>query len=161
MSPNLQAELGAALRTVLDEMSATTAQLITVLDEEREALNSADAKALNRSGEAKQMLMRRLEQLDVERLHLSSTSAEAAQQMEPTWREPAQRRARRPAIDASTARPVRAYRHRCANHYVQPERRRPRHASLGTARPGLIRIPRAGQRARVTAVAPPSPGIDP
>jgi flagellar biosynthesis protein FlgN len=73
MSPNLQAELGAALRTVLDE--------------EREALNSADAKALNRSGEAKQMLMRRLEQLDVERLHLSSTSAEAAQQMEPTWRE--------------------------------------------------------------------------
>jgi flagella synthesis protein FlgN len=87
MSPNLQAELGAALRTVLDEMSATTAQLITVLDEEREALNSADAKALNRSGEAKQMLMRRLEQLDVERLHLSSTSAEAAQQMEPTWRE--------------------------------------------------------------------------
>lgn len=87
MSPNLQAELGAALRTVLDEMSGTTAQLIAVLDEEREALMSADAKALNRSGEAKQMLMRRLEQLDVERLHLSSTSPEAAQQMDGTWRE--------------------------------------------------------------------------
>jgi flagella synthesis protein FlgN len=87
MSPNLQAELGAALRTVLDEMSATTAQLITVLDEEREALNSADAKALNRAGEAKQMLMRRLEQLDVERLHLSSTSSGTAQQMEANWRE--------------------------------------------------------------------------
>jgi len=87
MSPNLQAELGAALRAVLDEMSATTAQLITVLDEEREALNAADAKALNRSGEAKQMLMRRLEQLDVERLHLCSTSIEAAQQVETQWQE--------------------------------------------------------------------------
>ncbi len=87
MSPNLQAELGAALRSVLDDMSATTAQLIHVLDEEREALNSADAKALNRAGEAKQMLMRRLEQLDVERLHLCSTSAEAAQQVDTQWRE--------------------------------------------------------------------------
>jgi flagellar biosynthesis protein FlgN len=87
MSPTLQAELGAALRTVLDEMSATTAQLITVLDEEREALTSADAKALNRAGEAKQMLMRRLEQLDVERLHLSSTSSEAASQADPAWRQ--------------------------------------------------------------------------
>ena len=87
MSPNLQAELGAALRTVLDEMSATTAQLITVLDEEREALSCADAKALNRAGEAKQMLMRRLEQLDVERLHMCSASTEASQQAEPAWRE--------------------------------------------------------------------------
>lgn len=87
MSPTLQAELGAALRTVLDEMSATTAQLITVLDEESEALHSADAKALNRAGEAKQMLMRRLEQLDVERLHLSNTSTEAAQQTDAAWRE--------------------------------------------------------------------------
>ncbi len=82
----MQAELGAALRSVLDDMSATTAQLIHVLDEEREALNSADAKALNRAGEAKQMLMRRLEQLDVERLHLCSTSAEAAQQVDTQWR---------------------------------------------------------------------------
>ncbi|RUL76116.1 flagella synthesis protein FlgN [Dyella choica] len=87
MSPNLQAELGAALRAVLDEMGATTSQLIAVLDEEREALNVADAKALNRAGEAKQMLMRRLEQLDVERLHLCSTSAEAAQQVEARWQE--------------------------------------------------------------------------
>jgi len=87
MSPNLQAELGAALRAVLDEMSATTAQLIHVLDEEREALNSADARALNRAGEAKQMLMRRLEQLDVERLHLCSNSPEAAQQVDTQWRE--------------------------------------------------------------------------
>lgn len=87
MSPTLQAELGAALRTVLEEMSATTAQLIAILDEEREALGCADAPALNRAGEAKQMLMRRLEQLDVERLHLSGTSAEAAQQVEPMWQE--------------------------------------------------------------------------
>ena len=87
MSPNLQAELGAALRTVLDEMSATATQLIDILDEEREALECADAKALNRSGEAKQMLLRRLEQLDVERLHLSNTSSEAAQQTDSIWRD--------------------------------------------------------------------------
>jgi flagellar biosynthesis protein FlgN len=87
MSPNLQAELGAALRTVLDEMSATATQLINILDEEREALEAADAKALNRSGEAKQMLLRRLEQLDVERLHLSNTSSEAAQQTDSIWRD--------------------------------------------------------------------------
>ena len=87
MNPNLLAELGAALRAVLDEMSATTAQLIAVLDEEREALAVADAKALNRAGEAKQMLMRRLEQLDTERLHLCKTSAEAAQQVETQWQE--------------------------------------------------------------------------
>jgi flagellar biosynthesis protein FlgN len=87
MSPNLQAELGAALRTVLDEMGATTTQLISILDEEREALECADAKALNRSGEAKQMLLRRLEQLDVERLHLSNTSNEAAQQTDSQWRD--------------------------------------------------------------------------
>jgi flagellar biosynthesis protein FlgN len=87
MSPNLQAELGVALRTVLDEMSATTKQLVNILDEEREALECADAKALNRSGEAKQMLLRRLEQLDVERLHLSKTSNEAAQQTDSIWRD--------------------------------------------------------------------------
>jgi flagella synthesis protein FlgN len=87
MSPNLQAELGAALRTVLDEMSATTTQLVNVLDEEREALECADAKALNRSGEAKQMLLRRLEQLDVERLHLSNANSEAAQQTDSIWRD--------------------------------------------------------------------------
>jgi flagellar biosynthesis protein FlgN len=58
-----------------------------VLDEEREALNSADAGALNRAGEAKQMLMRRLEQLDVERLHIVATSAHAAQEVQPAWRD--------------------------------------------------------------------------
>jgi flagella synthesis protein FlgN len=87
MSPNLQAELGAALRTVLDEMSATTTQLINILDEERQALECADSKALNRSGEAKQMLLRRLEQLDVERLHLSNTGNDATQQTDSIWRD--------------------------------------------------------------------------
>jgi flagellar biosynthesis protein FlgN len=87
MSPNLQAELGAALHTVLDEMSATTTQLINILDEERQALECADSKALNRSGEAKQMLLRRLEQLDVERLHLSNTGNDATQQTDSIWRD--------------------------------------------------------------------------
>jgi flagellar biosynthesis protein FlgN len=87
MSANLQAEFGAALRTVLDEMGATTTQLISILDEERVALESADAKALNHTGEAKQMLLRRLEQLDVERLHLSNSSSEATQQNDSIWRD--------------------------------------------------------------------------
>ena len=81
----LQAELDDALRAIVDDMSAATTQLILVLDEEREALNRADANALNRAGEAKQMLMRRLEQLDAERLHMSATSAHAAQAIQPAW----------------------------------------------------------------------------
>ena len=85
MNAPLQAELDTTLRAVVDEMSAATAQLVIVLDEEREALNSADAVALNRSGEAKQMLMRRLEQLDAERLHIVATSAHAAQEVQPAW----------------------------------------------------------------------------
>jgi flagellar biosynthesis protein FlgN len=85
MTPILQAELDAALHAVLDEMGAATEQLILVLDEEREALNCADAHALNRAGEAKQMLMRRLEQLDAERLHMSAVSADAAQEVQPVW----------------------------------------------------------------------------
>jgi flagella synthesis protein FlgN len=85
MNAPLHAELEAALRTVVDEMSAATAQLVIVLDEEREALNSADAGALNRAGEAKQMLMRRLEQLDAERLHMSAASANGAKEVQPAW----------------------------------------------------------------------------
>ena len=85
MNAPLHAELDAALRAIVDEMSAATAQLVIVLDEEREALNSADAGALNRAGEAKQMLMRRLEQLDAERLHMSSASAHGAQEVQPAW----------------------------------------------------------------------------
>ncbi|MBB6240860.1 flagellar protein FlgN [Rhodanobacter sp. MP1X3] len=81
----LQAELDDALRAIVDDMSAATTQLILVLDEEREALNRADANALNRAGEAKQMLMRRLEQLDAERLHMSSSSAHATQAVQPAW----------------------------------------------------------------------------
>jgi len=81
----LQAELDDALRAIVDDMSAATTQLILVLDEEREALNRADANALNRAGEAKQMLMRRLEQLDAERLHMSSSSAHATQAAQPAW----------------------------------------------------------------------------
>ena len=85
MNAPLQAELDTTLRTVVDEMSAATAQLVIVLDEEREALNSADANALNRAGEAKQMLMRRLEQLDAERLHIVATSAHAAKEVQTAW----------------------------------------------------------------------------
>lgn len=85
MTQPLQAELDSALRTVVDEMSAAATQLISVLDEEREALNSADASALNRAGEAKQLLMRQLEQLDAERLHMRTASLPASQETQPAW----------------------------------------------------------------------------
>ena len=85
MTAPLQAELDDALHAIVADMRAATAQLIIVLDEEREALNRADAEALNRAGEAKQMLMRRLEQLDAERLHLSTASAHAAQTVSQAW----------------------------------------------------------------------------
>ncbi|MET0331014.1 MAG: flagellar protein FlgN [Dyella sp.] len=85
MSAPLQAELGDTLRTVIDEMTASTQQLIQVLDEERLALSTADAEALNQAGEAKQMLMRRLEQLDAERQQLSTASPQAAQEVQDSW----------------------------------------------------------------------------
>jgi flagella synthesis protein FlgN len=85
MTQPLQAELDSALRTVVDEMSAAAAQLITVLDQEREALASADASALNRAGEAKQLLMRQLEQLDAERVHMRTASLQASQESQPAW----------------------------------------------------------------------------
>lgn len=87
MSPPLQAELDDALQAIVADMQAATAQLIVVLDEEREALIQADADALNRVGEAKQMLTRRLEQLDAERLHLSAASAQASRTVSPAWNE--------------------------------------------------------------------------
>ncbi len=85
MTSPLQAELDAALQAIVADMRAVTAQLILVLDEERDALIRADAEALNRAGEAKQMLTRRLEQLDAERLHLSTASAHAARTANTSW----------------------------------------------------------------------------
>lgn len=87
MNTPLQAEIGAALRAVIDEMAAASTQLLLVLEEEREALNQADAEALNRSGEAKQMLMRRLEQLDAERLQMSASLPGAAPHNQSQWTE--------------------------------------------------------------------------
>ena len=87
MNANLLAEYADALHAVLGDMGVAAKQLIAVLDEEREALQRADADALNRVGETKQLLMRQLEQLDVERLHLSEASATAAQHTDPAWRE--------------------------------------------------------------------------
>jgi flagella synthesis protein FlgN len=87
MTAPLQAELDAALHAIVDDMRSATAQLIIVLEDERGALNRADAEALNRAGEAKQMLMLRLEQLDAERLHLSAASAHAAQTVSQAWNE--------------------------------------------------------------------------
>ncbi len=87
MTPPLQAELDSALQAIVADMRAATMQLILVLDEEREALIQADAEALNRSGEAKQMLTRRLEQLDAERLHLSAASAQTTRTVDPAWSE--------------------------------------------------------------------------
>lgn len=85
MNAPLQAELGDTLRTVIDEMTCSTEQLILVLDEERLALSTADAEALNRAGEAKQMLMRRLEQLEAERQQLIAASPHAAQEVQSRW----------------------------------------------------------------------------
>jgi flagella synthesis protein FlgN len=85
MNAPLQAELGDTLRTVIDEMTCSTQQLILALDEERLALSTADAEALNRAGETKQMLMRRLEQLDAERQQLAAASPHAAQEVQSSW----------------------------------------------------------------------------
>lgn len=70
MTPALQAELNEALAAVVADMQATAAGLRQALAEERQALHQADPAALNRAGDAKQSLLRQLEQLDAERLQL-------------------------------------------------------------------------------------------
>jgi flagella synthesis protein FlgN len=85
MTQPLQAELDAALAAVIEELRATTGQFAACLGEEREALLNADAEALNRAGEAKQALMRRLEQLDAERLQLGAAAPQAMRDLQPAW----------------------------------------------------------------------------
>ena len=87
MNAQAQAELNDALHNVVADMHSATAQLITTLEEEREALLNADVSGLNCAGEAKQLLMRRLEHLDEERLHLSSASPKSAASVQPSWNE--------------------------------------------------------------------------
>jgi flagella synthesis protein FlgN len=70
MTPALQAELNEALAAVVADMQATATGLQQALAEERQALHQADPAALNRAGDAKQSLLRQLEQLDAERLQL-------------------------------------------------------------------------------------------
>ncbi len=87
MTQPLQAELDGALAAVIEELRESTAQFAACLGEEREALLNADAEALNRAGETKQALMRRLEQLDAERLQLCAAAPQAARDLQPAWSE--------------------------------------------------------------------------
>lgn len=70
MSASLRAEMDEALSAVLADMHATAGALLQALADEREALDVADPAALNRAGDGKQAALKRLEELDVERLQL-------------------------------------------------------------------------------------------
>jgi flagella synthesis protein FlgN len=87
MIAHAQAELEEALHSVVADMQSATHELIDILDEEYQSLLSADISGLNCAGEAKQLLMRRLEQLDEERLHLSFTSPKSATSVQTAWDE--------------------------------------------------------------------------
>lgn len=86
MNRSLQGELDGALKAVIGEMQLAVDELGQVLDCERDALGDSDSEALNKAGSHKQVLMLKLEQLDVERLQLSRQSPEEAARLDPEWR---------------------------------------------------------------------------
>ncbi|MFC5740461.1 flagella synthesis protein FlgN [Dyella tabacisoli] len=85
MDTGLQVELSDTLSAVIGDMRQAVAQLNDALGAERAALNRADAEALDRAGEAKQALMRRLEQLDVERVQLTQNLQTPSSQQQEAW----------------------------------------------------------------------------
>ena len=85
MKAPLQHELNDALASVLGDMQQTADQLLTVLEAERIALDSADADALDEAGTRKQALMQRLEQIDAERQLLSREQPARQAALEAEW----------------------------------------------------------------------------
>ncbi|WP_109123991.1 flagellar protein FlgN [Dyella sp. C11] len=87
MNASLQAELDHALTAAVDEMRLAVDQLVDALHTERNALETADVDALNKSGASKHELMMRLEQLDSERVQLSQGAPEASRALAPKWQD--------------------------------------------------------------------------
>ncbi|UGB38760.1 flagella synthesis protein FlgN [Frateuria soli] len=87
MSKPLHHELEAALDAVVEDLHQAATELSAILVAEREALVAADAAALDRAGTHKQALMRRLEELDAERVQMLKLEPNAAVRTEPRWRE--------------------------------------------------------------------------
>jgi flagella synthesis protein FlgN len=85
MNRQMQSELGEALAATIAEMREAADALVATLGEEHLALEHADAAALDRAGEAKLAQMRRLDQLDAERVQLSNAAPDAAERLRPTW----------------------------------------------------------------------------
>lgn len=85
MNTPLQHELGDALASVLDDMQTAADRMLTVLESERLALDSASAEALDHAGTQKQALMQQLEQLDSERQLLCGEQPARRDALEPVW----------------------------------------------------------------------------
>ena len=85
MGSRLLAEMHDALTAVLADMHDAVTDLEQVLGDERAALDQADAEALNHSGERKQVLMHRLEQLDGERVQLVKNMESPSETNQQRW----------------------------------------------------------------------------
>jgi flagella synthesis protein FlgN len=85
MSMSRPAEMGEALQAVLLDMRHAVDALAHTLEDEREAITSGDSHALDDAGTAKQALMHRLEQLDIERRQLTREAPAAAQALAAAW----------------------------------------------------------------------------
>ena len=85
MNTPLQHELNDALAAVLDDMQQTANHMLTVLESERIALDSANVEALDQAGTRKQALMQRLEKLDGERQLLCSEHPARRAALESVW----------------------------------------------------------------------------
>lgn len=80
----LHDDLDAAIDAVIGSMLGAVETLHTALLDERGALDSGSAEALDKAGRFKLSLLQRLESLDVERKHLGSAGA-IDTALHPSW----------------------------------------------------------------------------
>ena len=78
-------DMDAALQAVLSDMQQALNDLAQILDVERTAVHALDSAALDSAGASKQSLLRRLEQLDVERQQLLRETPPAAPSFVAAW----------------------------------------------------------------------------
>jgi flagella synthesis protein FlgN len=85
MSDRPPEELRDALRAVSADMHQALQELTLALETELHAISALDSAALDNAGARKQVLLKRLEELDVERRQLLRAAPDAHAIRDPAW----------------------------------------------------------------------------
>lgn len=85
MSRQPPEELRGALRAVSADMHQALQELTLALETELHAIHALDSAALDNAGARKQVLLKRLEELDVERRQLLREAPDAQAARDPAW----------------------------------------------------------------------------